>query len=274
MTPVLLFILILSVMDVSVAAPASSEEQSDEFPEIADMLVEPKIQLDQSAGLDGPEDDSETPRLEGDIAIPDALTRNADPCTARGCKWPKTGGYVYVPYTISSQYSCQQRDVIVKGLESFHNTTCVRFVPRLPEHKHYISIFSGSGCWSYLGRLNGAQKLSLRRNGCLHQSIVQHELLHALGFNHEQVRSDRDRYVRILWDNIQPGREHNFKKKKTNNLQTPYDFGSVMEYSNKAFSKNNKPTIVSKANPNLKFGYARRMSQNDILRVNRLYGCK
>lgn len=31
--------------------------------------------------------------------------RNADPCTAAGCKWLKSGAYVYVPVTISSSYS-------------------------------------------------------------------------------------------------------------------------------------------------------------------------
>lgn len=33
------------------------------------------------------------------------LDRNASPCTARGCKWPKRNGRVYVPVAISSRYS-------------------------------------------------------------------------------------------------------------------------------------------------------------------------
>lgn len=68
-------------------------------------------------------------------------------------------------------------------------------------------------CWSYLGRQGGEQLVSLRKNGCLYHSTVQHEVNHALGFHHEQVRSDRDNYVQILTKNIIPGwLTHNWPK--------------------------------------------------------------
>lgn len=59
-----------------------------------------------------------------------------------------------------------------------------------------------SSCFSFVGRRGGGQTVSLSRQGCVFQQIIQHELLHAMGFNHEQTRSDRDLHVRILLQNV------------------------------------------------------------------------
>lgn len=60
-------------------------------------------------------------------------------------------------------------------------------------------------CWSYLGRQKNAQPISLQKNGCVFKDIIQHEALHALGFHHEHVRSDRDEHVTINFENIISG---------------------------------------------------------------------
>lgn len=62
-----------------------------------------------------------------------------------------------------------------------------------------------SSCYSYIGRRGGKQVVSLARSGCLYHGTVQHELLHALGFNHEQTRSDRDNHIKVLLQNVQSG---------------------------------------------------------------------
>ncbi len=60
-------------------------------------------------------------------------------------------------------------------------------------------------CYSKVGNQKmGKQKLSIGAN-CDDLGIVEHEFLHALGFWHEQSRSDRDDYVTIVWDQIEKG---------------------------------------------------------------------
>jgi hypothetical protein len=71
---------------------------------------------------------------------------------------------------------------------------------------HEIKQFSCS-CWSSVGKAywsSGAQKLSLG-SGCNITATAMHELLHALGFWHEQARADRNLYVEVMWENIREG---------------------------------------------------------------------
>nr|XP_061811181.1 high choriolytic enzyme 2-like [Nerophis lumbriciformis] len=217
----------------------------------------------------------------GDIivatSVNDGILRNAVPCTAAGCLWPKNKkNKVKVPYEISNDFTKSEKKQIKAVLKEFRkgvNKTCIQFIRKKAKHDDYISFISDSGCYSYLGRQNGGQPISLQRNGCLFKDIIQHEALHALGFHHEHVRSDRDNHVTIHSENIRSGLEHNFAKVDTNNLGTPYDFQSVMHYTSKAFSKNGQPTI-SAIDPDVtEFGTAEEMSVNDYARVNALYEC-
>ncbi|XP_047451848.1 high choriolytic enzyme 1-like [Mugil cephalus] len=200
----------------------------------------------------------EEPIVVDDIAYDNENERNADQCTSRGCMWGKSNdGKVYVPYVIARHYSA------VSAAFAFLNQhLCCN---GLNTHFHI--------CYSYIGRRGNSQTLSLDRQGCVYHSTVQHELLHALGFNHEQCRSDRDQHIRILWENIQSGLAYAFDKMNTLNMDTPYDYNSVMQYHRYAFSGNNKPTMVPIPNANVEFGKATQMSKNDITRLNRLYKC-
>lgn len=60
-------------------------------------------------------------------------------------------------------------------------------------------------CYSYIGRIGGAQTLSLGR-GCDNKGTAEHELLHALGMGHTQIRGDRDQHLIIDWSNIIEGK--------------------------------------------------------------------
>ena len=51
---------------------------------------------------------------------------------------------------------------------------------------------------------NGPQLLSVGP-GCDKKGIIMQELMHAVGFWHEQSRTDRNKYVEVLWENIDKG---------------------------------------------------------------------
>jgi Astacin (Peptidase family M12A) len=92
------------------------------------------------------------------------------------------------------------------------------------------------------------QELNLERNGCVTNFITIHEFLHAIGFWHMQSASNRDNHVRILWENIMPGLEHNFdivSDEFATDFGLPYDYRSIMHYPPWAFSINDQPTIVA-----------------------------
>lgn len=59
-----------------------------------------------------------------------------------------------------------------------------------------------------------------------------HEMMHAMGFEHEQTRYDRDLYIEIQWQNIHESNKNNFNK-QPRSLSFPrfeLDFRSVMMY--------------------------------------------
>ncbi|XP_035534671.1 low choriolytic enzyme-like isoform X2 [Morone saxatilis] len=211
--------------------------------------------------------------LEGDVFIP--KTRNAMKCLnkAFSCLWPKSAnGKVEIPFLISQEYDDTERSTILQATKDFESKTCIRFIPRATRTE-YISIEPRVGCSSLLGRIGDKQVVSLQRFGCVQKGIIQHELLHALGFYHEHTRSDRDQHVRINWANISEYYVSDFQLMDTNNLNTPYDYSSIMHYGRTAFGKNRSETITPIPDPSVPIGQTVGLSDIDIIKINRLYKC-
>ncbi|EDO30445.1 predicted protein, partial [Nematostella vectensis] len=174
-----------------------------------------------------------------------------------------------VPYVFGS-VSSEVRSVFLAAIKEYEAKTCVRFVPRRGE-RDYIYIVSEGGCFSSIGRSGGLQKLSLG-TGCEHRGTAIHEMMHAIGFFHEQSRLDRDSYITIYWDNIKPGMEYNFRKYKRGEADTlgyAYDLKSIMHYPKYAFTKNRQPTIIARNGANI--GQRDSFSAIDIQQINALY---
>nr|BAE97358.1 hatching enzyme [Plecoglossus altivelis altivelis] len=209
--------------------------------------------------------------MEGDVALP--KTRNAMKCFTRRCKWPKsTSGLVEIPFKIEPVYKSFALRTIQDAMNAFHTQTCIRFVPYAGQ-TNYLIIQSNGGCWSDIGMQRGAQYVSIDISGCISEGVIQHELLHALGFYHEHTRSDRDKYVTINFQNIDRDNYKNFDKQDTNNLDTPYDYSSVMHYGRRAFAQG-KDSIIPIPDASVPIGQRQGMSRIDIQRINKLYECR
>lgn len=169
-------------------------------------------------------------------------------------------------------------DLIEHALNEYHKQSCIYFIQRRSSDRDYISIESAStGCWSSVGRTGGKQIVNLQTPGCVKKvGTVIHELLHALGFLHEQNRDDRDSFVTINSKNIRKGYETNFAKAKpgeTSAFGVRYDYGSVLHYSANSFSIDGQPTIVAKQSTNERMGQREGFSKKDIEKLNKMYKC-
>uniref|UniRef100_A0A7M5U6M1 Metalloendopeptidase n=1 Tax=Clytia hemisphaerica TaxID=252671 RepID=A0A7M5U6M1_9CNID len=189
-----------------------------------------------------------------------------------------TGPYAWpngkAPYVFANDYPWYSKYLVRSSMDEIQKVSCVQFVERTNE-KDYIKIFDDKLCYSSIGKRGSNQTLSLGDN-CLSDSIIQHELFHALGFFHEQSRLERDSFVTVHWDNIIKGKEHNFQKYKigeAHHLNEAYDEKSIMHYSNYIFAiDKNKMTISSKANPT-KFLGGFQMTDTDVRQLNKFYNC-
>nr|XP_044630474.1 meprin A subunit beta isoform X2 [Equus asinus] len=207
--------------------------------------------------------------FEGDVRLAGTQDRNS--IIGETYRWPHT-----IPYVLEDSLDMNAKGVILNAFERYRLKTCIDFKPWAGE-ANYIAVIKDSGCWSYVGnRRVGRQELSIGEN-CDRIATVQHEFLHALGFWHEQSRSDRDDYVSIIWDRILSGREHNFNTyddQVSDSLNVPYDYTSVMHYSKTAFQNGTEPTIVTKISDFADvIGQRMDFSDYDLLKLNRLYNC-
>ncbi|CAF2742317.1 tok [Lepeophtheirus salmonis] len=140
--------------------------------------------------------------------------------------------------------------------------------------------------------------------------VIVHELMHVLGFLHEQSRPDRNNFIQVEWKNIHNwGRDQFYKygkqgetcsacpkttkqnlttkeikelnsccdKNKVVNVFGGYDYGSIMHYEIKnGFGlKMDIDTMKSLKNvlPEVEIGQRTAMSPLDVEKVNEMYQC-
>ncbi|CAO1316951.1 unnamed protein product [Diamesa hyperborea] len=189
-----------------------------------------------------------------------------------------------IPYAISPLYDAEDMITIYTAIRTLSTMTCIKFRKWNGKEDDFLLIWPikyPKGCWSFVGKTGGAQLLSLQAPDATGQNCLGgegraiHELMHAIGIFHEQSRSDRDRFVKIHWDNMIPAYKSNFEKQSLENTtySFEYDYDSIMHYGKSYFSKaKGKPTMTARME-NIKLGQRRGLSKTDCLKINDLYGC-
>uniref|UniRef100_A0A7M5WZJ0 Metalloendopeptidase n=1 Tax=Clytia hemisphaerica TaxID=252671 RepID=A0A7M5WZJ0_9CNID len=199
-------------------------------------------------------------------------------------------GVIHIPYEIDSSIASSDHPKILRHISEMNEAIrCSQeaWKPKTPQDKHYVLFRNSAGCSSYLGITKFQdskdpsktyQPISLAA-GCIrfNQGTVLHEMLHCMGFSHEQSRSDRDEYVTINWSNIIANRERNFQKVSNmmdGSKETDYDYGSVLHYGRNSFGKTVngvKQETITPKDSNAAIGQRNGMSKLDIEELNLIY---
>lgn len=188
--------------------------------------------------------------------------------------WPH--GIVYYKYNINVPYS--ERHFYQTAMSHIMNKTSLLFLAANSNTQNYIEFYkSTTRNYSRIGMQAGGQRIEI---AVALSSIIEHEIMHALGFLHEHCRQDRDDYIIVDSTNVVPNKWYNFQKYIYNNSISgmelgPFDFNSIMLYD----SYSNDPDfvidpdvpIITDLNGNT-FESSDSLSVYDVIGIESIYG--
>ena len=187
-----------------------------------------------------------------------------------------------MPYVVDCDTEEHERKWIALGMKAIEDKTDIRFEKYdSGEHINYVIFgdvlkgdcdvdddFRGVECEVYeslgAGRRESPGWQYVNMNGSAFNNLEElsgtatHEIMHALGWSHTQSRNDRDKYVKIIWDNIKEGNHDGHMIRMNNDVYEsvqrcrPYNFKSIMHYQGNPGAQNpyakdqSKYTITTK----------------------------
>lgn len=167
-------------------------------------------------------------------------------------RWPRRT----IPYVISPNFRFETRQYLKASLDEMNSLTVLNFVPRTNEID-YIFIepidktrFPNAAGLTYIGyQRSGAQSVMVVDYPVYWflKSVIQHEMLHAIGMAHEQNRPDRNLYIDLFDENIIPEVRSNFLPFNFySKSYGPYDPYSIMHYGSDSGSNGRGPSMLLK----------------------------
>uniref|UniRef100_A0A182NB32 Metalloendopeptidase n=1 Tax=Anopheles dirus TaxID=7168 RepID=A0A182NB32_9DIPT len=187
--------------------------------------------------------------------------------------WPKG----VVPYVVRANFTAAESQLLQAAFEQYATKTCVRFVPRTSELQYVTITNDHAGCYSYVGRSPDPTEnvINLQTPACMTDvGTPVHELMHTLGFLHEQSRPDRDEYIDFHPENLALQYQDpqfiavNFDvydSPYTTTYNVPYNYISVMHYSRLGGAASwNAPVLTAKKTFFGDFGNPAGLSAGDV----------
>ncbi len=199
----------------------------------------------------------------------------ADETTLFGVGLPGTSSFLWpngrVPYAINANITDPNR--ITQAIQHLEERSAIRMILRTPanaaQHPNWVEFVQHATINSSpIGMRGGRQVIRLTAGAPL--GTIVHEIMHSLGIYHEQSRDDRDSFVEIRWQNIDPEAINNFQKVPGSVDYYDYDYGSLMHYHRRAFSINTQDTIVPRQ-AGVTIGQRSAMSWGDRQTIAKIY---
>jgi hypothetical protein len=234
-------------------------------------------------------DGKEYALIEGDIVLDlkvrvETPSPGEKPLFEAGSVKPWSKGIV--PYEFSEGFS--NRTLVESAIQEFSGTP-VSFVPRTSGHKGPFVCFydTSDAAIGGLAMLGCNPKITQHKVWIntdprrVNRGIVIHELMHSLGFGHEQCRSDAKCYITINKDNIIGKYRNQFSHVPLSKDVGTYDYHSITHYPRHAFSKKRGLDTITpvKMPPNGvrpvgadQIGVATRLSAGDRAALKAVYG--
>lgn len=187
--------------------------------------------------------------------------------------WPD--GIIYYQMPIKGSLSTKHYETFKKNIDSAFNMisvkTDIQFIERTTQEEYISFVYSENSNSSPVGWTKGKIN-QIKIYNTTYPAIIAHEILHSMGFKHEQSRPDRDKYMIVLLNRVKPGFEHNFNTSSDFSGYGKFDFGSVMMYQSTDFAKDPRKPVMMKLDSTTFTKQRTHLSDGDIAGINHLYG--
>jgi hypothetical protein len=140
-----------------------------------------------------------------------------------------------IPYKFAPDFAADFQKTVKQAMQDYLDHTAITFKPQSNETAYVVFKVTGSNL-SQVGCQRAEQTIELETTPRVGATI--HEIGHALGLLHEHTRPDRDKSIKVLFDQVKDDASR-MQFNAINGLRTQtlgkYDFTSIMHYPPDAF---------------------------------------